>query len=80
MSRADDILNSIAARKSSGEPFALATVDGQGWRQGRDSARWHHFGRLGWWWLCPRGRSADGTRRPSSARLRLKAGPLDRDH
>ena len=26
MSRADDILNSIAARKSSGEPFALATV------------------------------------------------------
>src|SRR5262252_9226667 len=26
MNRADDILNSIAARKSSGEPFALATV------------------------------------------------------
>jgi len=26
MSRADDILNAIAARKSSGEPFALATV------------------------------------------------------
>ena len=26
MSRADDILNSIPARKSSGEPFALATV------------------------------------------------------
>jgi len=26
MSRADDILNSIAARKSAGEPFALATV------------------------------------------------------
>jgi xanthine/CO dehydrogenase XdhC/CoxF family maturation factor len=26
MSRADDILNSIAARKSSGKPFALATV------------------------------------------------------
>src|ERR1700745_1673207 len=26
MNRADDILHSIAARKSSGEPFALATV------------------------------------------------------
>ena len=26
MNRADDILNSVAARKSSGEPFALATV------------------------------------------------------
>jgi xanthine dehydrogenase accessory factor len=26
MNRADDILDSIAARKSSGEPFALATV------------------------------------------------------
>ena len=26
MNRADDILNSIAVRKSSGEPFALATV------------------------------------------------------
>jgi xanthine dehydrogenase accessory factor len=26
MNRADDILNSIAARKSSGEPFAVATV------------------------------------------------------
>src|SRR5271157_4888718 len=26
MNRADDILNSIAARKASGEPFALATV------------------------------------------------------
>ena len=87
MRRADDILNSIAARKSSGVPFALATVvrtvaatAAKAGGQGRDSARWHHFGRLGRWWLCPRGRPAGGTRRPSSARLRLKAGALDRDH